>query len=133
MFELSNIWLGQYGNPVREMLWGYPSLTSFNHFKVMVQRYHNRPGVQEMYFLPMPLSLKTFDSEPKVIYSLSQVRFMVILDPQPLPDKYAPYVLNGNDTLRGSLIDFPIIYEANVAREMVRRFRVKSVILPRAN
>src|SRR5215475_3660450 len=131
MFEVSNISLGQYGNPVREMLWGHRSLASFNHYKVMVQRYHSRPGVQKMYSLPIPVEFEDLSFRAKgYLFVFVGFRFMVILDPQPLPDKYAPYVLNGNDTLRGSLVDFPVTYEANAAREMVRRFRPKPVPLP---
>jgi hypothetical protein len=131
MFEVSNISLGQYANPVREMLWEHRSLVSFNHYKVMVQRYHNRPGVVKMYYLPMPVEFEDAAFRAKgYLFVLAGFRFLVILDPRPLPDKYASYVLNGNDTLRGFLIDFPTTYEANVAKEMVRLFRPKSVTLP---
>lgn len=107
MFEVSNIFLGQYANPVREMLWGHRSLASFNHYKVMVQRYRDRPGVQKMYSLPMPVEFEDVSLKAKgYLLVLAGFRFMVILDPQPLPDKYAPYVLNGNDTLRGLLSTF---------------------------
>jgi hypothetical protein len=131
MFEVSNIYLGPYGNPVREILWGHRSIASFNHYKVMVQRYYDRPGVQKMYSLPMPVEFEDVSFRAKgYLFVLTGFRFIVILDPHSLPDKYAPYVLNGNDTLRGSLVDFPTTYEANVARDMVRRFRPKSVALP---
>lgn len=134
MFEVSNISLGQYGNPVREMLWGHRSLASFNHYKVMVQRYHDRPSVEKMYSLPMPIEFEDVSFRAKgYLFVLTGFRFMVILDPQPLPDKYASYVLNGNDTLRGSLVDFPITYEANMARELVRGSRRKSASLPEVN
>jgi hypothetical protein len=134
MLEVSHISLGQYGNPVREMLWGHRSLASFNHYKVMVQRYHDRPGVQKMYSLPMPVEFEDVSFRAKgYLFVLAGFRFMVILDPQPLPGKYASYVLNGNDALRGSLIDFPTTYEANVARELVQGAQRKSVTLPGLN
>jgi hypothetical protein len=97
----------------------------------MVQRYYDRPGVQKMYSLPMPVEFEDVSFRAKgYLFVLAGFRFIVILDPHSLPDKYAPYVLNGNDTPRGSLVDFPTTYEANVARDMVRRFRPKSVALP---
>ena len=97
----------------------------------MVQRYHNRPGVQEIYSLPMPVEYEDFSFRAKgYLFVLVGFRFMVILDSQPLPDKYASYVLNGNDTLRGSLVEFPTTYEASVARELVRGSRRRSVTLP---
>jgi hypothetical protein len=84
-----------------------------------------------MYSLPIPVKFEDTTFRAKgYLFVLVGFRFMVILDPEPLPDKYASYVLTGNDTLRGSLIDFPTTYEANMAREMVRRFRPKSVTLP---
>jgi hypothetical protein len=46
-------------------------------------------------------------------------RFMVIIDPRPLPAQYEPYILNGSAVLRGSFVDFPNTYEADQARSVL--------------
>jgi hypothetical protein len=119
LFEVSNVDLGPYVNVAREVLWGVRPLANFPAFKVMVQRYHARPGIDKMYSLPMPVKASVGPREwHGYVFMMLGFRFMIILDPRSLPTEYDAYILNGNDTPRGSLIDFQFTHEAQQAREM---------------
>jgi hypothetical protein len=120
LYEASNVSLGPYVNAARDVLWGIRSLESFTHYRVMVQRYHEAPGVEKMYSLPMPVEFNVGQAAWKgFLFVLVGFRFMVTLDPRPLPTEYDSYVLNGNETLRGSLVHYPETYEARITRDLL--------------
>jgi hypothetical protein len=119
LFEVSNINLGPYVNLAREILWGHRSLTDLPAFKLMVQRYHPSPGIDKMYSMPMPVVAAVAGGQwHGYVFVLRGFRFMITLDPRPFPPEYDSYLLNGNTTLRGSLIDFRITHEAQQIREL---------------
>jgi hypothetical protein len=119
LFEVSSINLGPYENPAREVLWGVRPLSRLPAYRVMCQRYHPRRGVDKMYSLPIPApwSLGVHNWHG-FVFVLVGFRFMIVLDPMPLPDQYDSYILNGNTTLRGSLVDFLETYEAREANRL---------------
>jgi hypothetical protein len=118
--EAANITLGPYVNVAREVLWGIRTLAAFPAFKLMIQRYKNWPFIEKMYSLPMPAKSSVGDAREwhGYVFMLCGFRFIITLDPAPMPFEYIPYILNGNDVLRGSLIDFSITYEAQQIREL---------------
>jgi hypothetical protein len=119
-FELSNIDLGGYTNPVRAALWGALPLSDLRAYRLLLQRYYPRPGVDELYSMPMPTGFEVEDTAWQG-YTLPLVgfRFLAIIDPRPLPAQYAPLILNGSTVLRGSFADFPRTFEAGQARSVL--------------
>jgi hypothetical protein len=119
LFEVSNITLGPYVNLAREVLWGCRALADLPAYKVMVQRYHHSPGIGKMYSLPMPMVASVGHRQwHGYVLMLAGFRFMITLDARPFPPEYGTYVLNGNTTLRGSLIDFQVTHEAQQVRQL---------------
>jgi hypothetical protein len=119
-FELSNINLIGYTNPARMVLWHAMPISNLRAYRVLCQRYYSRPGVEALYSLPIPATFEIEGSERRgYVLPLVGFRFMVIIDPRPLPSHYDPYILNGSDTLRGSFVDFPETYEAGQTRALL--------------
>ena len=119
-FEVSNIDLGGYTNPVRAALWGALPLSNLRAYRLLLQRYYPHPGVDELYSLPIRTG---FEVEGTVwhgyILPLVGFRFLAIIDPRPLPAQYKPFILNGSSILRGSISDFPQTFEAEQARSVL--------------
>jgi hypothetical protein len=119
-YELSNINLIGYTNPARMVLWHAGPISNLRAYRVLCQRYYPRPGVKALYSLPIRAAFQLEGSEWRgYVFPLVGFRFMVIIDPRPLPSQYDPYILNGSDTLRGSFVDFPETYEAGQARALL--------------
>jgi hypothetical protein len=122
--ELSNIDLGGYTNPVRAALWGALPLSDLRAYRLLLQRYSPRPGVDEFYSLPIRTGFEV-EGTAWQGYTLPLVgfRFLAIIDPRlpalPLPAQYAPFILNGSTILRGSFADFPRTFEAEQARTVL--------------
>jgi hypothetical protein len=120
MFEVSNINLLGYTNPARMVLWHAMPLSDLRAYRVLSQRYYPRSGIDEFYSLPIPATFQLGDAEwHGYVVPLVGFRFMVLIDPRPLPPQYDPYILNGSAILRGSFVDFPNTYEAGQARSVL--------------
>jgi hypothetical protein len=119
-FELSNIDLGGYTNPTRAALWGALPLSDLRAYRLMLQRYYARSGIDEFYSLPIRAG---FEVEGMAwhgyILPLAGFRFLAIIDPRPLPAQYDSFILNGSTILRGSFADFPQTFEAEQARTVL--------------
>jgi hypothetical protein len=120
-FELSNIDLGGYTNPVRAALWGALRLSDLRAYRLLLQRYYPHPGVDELYSLPIRTGFEVEGTAWPCGYILSLVgfRFLAIIDPRPLPAQYDRFILNGSTILRGSFSDFAQTFEAEQARSVL--------------
>src|SRR5438067_10206910 len=88
-FEASNVNLGQFENPAREVLWQIRPLSGLPAYRVLCQRYHRSHGVEKIYSLPMPVSFELGRHKWNgYVFILAGFRFMVTLDPQPFPAEY---------------------------------------------
>jgi len=119
-FELSNIDLCGYTNPVRAALWGAVPLSDLRAYRLLLQRYYPHPGVDKFYSLPIRVGFEVQGTAwHGYILPLVGFRFLAIIDPRPLPAQYDPFVLNGSTVLRGSISNFPQTFEAEQARSVL--------------
>jgi hypothetical protein len=119
-FELSNIDLGSYANSVRAALWGALPLSDLRAYRLMLQRYTPRPGVEALYSVPIRAGFEVEGTTwHGYVFPLVGIRFMAIIDPRPLPEQYDQFILNGSIILRGSFADFPQTFEAEQARSVL--------------
>jgi hypothetical protein len=119
-YELSNINLLGYKNPARMVLWHAMPISNLRAYRVLCQRYDSRPGVEALYSLPIPARFQLEGSEWRgYVLPLVGFRFMIIIEPRPLPFHYDPYILNGSNTLHGSFVDSSETYEAGQARALL--------------
>jgi hypothetical protein len=126
LFEVSNVYLGGYSNPVREVLWGARAIDQFTPYKVLVQRYRASGAIEKMYSMPMPVKfLFRREAWSGFVIALVGFRFMMMLDPRPLPAEYNSFILNGSCILRGSFVDFGQTYEAQQARALIELHKPK--------
>jgi len=103
--DYSNISLGPYEDIARDVLFGAKPLSSFAEFQVIVQRYtSNHFDTEGFYSLPVRGRMPELKLNS---YSLSLAGFRVTakLDAKPFPSQLKSFIINGQNLLRGFVLE----------------------------
>jgi hypothetical protein len=102
--DASEITLGPYQGPAREVLWGVKPLASLPEFRVVCQRYTKGPvKTEKICTSPIKMRDPDFNSYG---FSMLGFHFLAKVDRRPFPSIYAPFVMHGSRLLRGYFVDF---------------------------
>jgi hypothetical protein len=93
----------------------------------MVQRYRSSPRIGDVTRINIYPVYAPFDGLNAYGFSVSGLRVMVKLDPNPLPDYCNYYIINGKSTLQGLFVDFEETLEFRRAIQMVASAEARRV------
>jgi hypothetical protein len=102
-WEFRKVDLGDYCQPVREVLFGHCSLDSLRGFQTYVERFQTKRRISPNGFYTSPYRVLTPERNAWA-FALRGFRFTVKFDPRPFNDEVKPFIINGSTSLLCPLV-----------------------------
>jgi hypothetical protein len=115
--EFRKMSLGPFESQARDVLFGSVRLSGMTGFELMVGRFVNSP-IRTENFYTSPARAKMLDRNAWH-FALSGFKILGKMDQRKMPAILQPCIVNGNDTLRGKLIDYRTSTEHETFTDMV--------------
>ena len=109
--EFIKVALGSYEEDARDVIFGAKLLSAMRDYQLLVGRYRRSPAG---YAMPAKMTTGLIGW----YFALGGFRILAKVDPTPLPAEIAPAIVNGNDRLVGSFVDFAATTEGQAVFAM---------------